>query len=142
MKLKVIKDIEQYNEYCNLHEKLMIVDDENSTDEIELLELLIEDFDNKLVNNRIGELNPVELLKTLLRDANLSQVNFAKSIGISKQLLSDILNYRRNISKELVLKLATYFAMSQTAFSRKYDLVGKSKVSAKKLYSQGVRANS
>ena len=133
--------MEQYNEYCDLHEKLMIIDDENSTDEIELLELLIEDFDNKLVNNRIGELNPVELLKTLLRDANLSQVNFAKSIGISKQLLSDILNYRRNISKELVLKLAAYFAMSQTAFSRKYDLVGKSKTTVGKGSFQWIRAS-
>lgn len=133
--------MEQYNEYSNLHEKLMIADDENSIDEIELLELLIEDFDKKLVNSRVGELNPVDLLKTLLRDANLSQVEFAKSIGISKQLLSDILNYRRNISKELVLKLSEYFAMSQTAFSRKYDLVVKQKESAKKVYSQGVRAN-
>lgn len=125
MKFKVIKNIEQYNEYCNLHEKLMIADEEGSIDELELLELLIEDFDNKLVSNKIAELNPVELLKTLLRDANLSQSKFSKSIGISKQLLSDILNYRRNISKELMLKLAAYFSMSEVAFSRKYDLVGK-----------------
>ncbi len=138
MKYKVIKSIEQYNEYCNLHEQLMIADNENDFDEIELLELLIEDFDNKFVQNRIEELNPVELLRTLLRDASLSQADFAKAIGISKQLVSDILHYRRNISKQLVVKLSEFFAMSERVFSRKYALKSEEKDVDKKDLSERV----
>ena len=52
----------------------------------------------------------------------MNQTQFAKEIHISRQLLSDILNYRRNISKDVVTELATFFAMKQEAFSRAYEL--------------------
>ncbi len=91
-------------------------------DEIELLELLIEDFDQRMMNDKFEELNPVELLRSLLRDSNIAQSELARSINVSKQLISDVLSYRRNISKELMLKLAAYFSMDVTAFSRPYHL--------------------
>ncbi len=120
MKYKKIASIEQYNEYCNIHEQLMLK--EELRDEIELLELLIEDYDRRMMADKYEELNPVELLRSLLRDAEWSQSKFAEQVGISRQLVNDILAYRRNISKELVVKFADFFAMSQEAFSRNYDL--------------------
>ena len=124
MKYRKIKSIGQYNEYCNIHEKLVIEDSAKNENEIELLEILIEEYDNRILEGKLEKLNPVELLKSLLRDSDLSQNDLAKNIGISRQLLSDILNYRRNISKEVTIKLASFFSMSQEAFSRKYELKG------------------
>ena len=122
LKYKKINSLEQYTEYCNIHEQLIIEDDEKYFDEIELLEVLIEDYDNRLLNNQFKQLNPVELLRTMLENNNLSQVIFAKKIDVSRQLINDILNYHRNISKDLVVKFSNFFSMRQEAFSRKYDL--------------------
>ncbi len=124
IKYKVIKNLEQYNEYCNIHESLMQREDSVSLDEIELLELLIDDYDSRVLKEKSDKLNPVELLKSLLEDSGISQSDLAKSINVSKQLINDILGYRRNISKEIVVKLAKHFAMTQEAFSRKYSLTG------------------
>ncbi len=120
LKYKKIKSLGQYNEYCDTHAELMIT--EEATDEIELLELLIEDYDRRMMAGKLEELNPVELLKSLLENAEWSQSKFAEEIGVSRQLINDILAYRRNISKELVVKFADFFAMSQEAFSRNYEL--------------------
>jgi len=59
LRYKKIKSVEQYNEYCSTHTKLMIT--EEATDEIELLELLIEDYDRRIMADTIEELNPVFL---------------------------------------------------------------------------------
>lgn len=122
LKYKKIPSIEQYNEYCNIHEELVTADYEKFIDEIELLEILIEEYDNRIQKQCYVKLDPVELLKSLLKDSPLNQTQFAKEIHISRQLISDILNYRRNISQEVASKLAAFFAMKQEAFSRAYEL--------------------
>lgn len=122
IKYKVIKNLGQYNEYCNKHESLMYKDDKKNAEEIELLELLIEDYDRRIMQEKNEGLNPVELLKSLLRDSNISQNELSKAIEVSKQLISDVLGYRRNISKEMMIKLSKFFSMSQEAFSRQYSL--------------------
>lgn len=122
IKYKVIKNLEQYNEYCNEHESLMYKDDRKNSEEIELLELLIEDYDRRVMQEKNEDLNPVELLESLLRDSNISQNELSKAIEVSKQLISDVLGYRRNISKEMMIKLSKFFSMSQEAFSRQYNL--------------------
>lgn len=134
MKYKVIKTIKQYNEYCDTHEQLLRNGEEHNIDELELLEVLIADYDRKAEKKSIGKLNPVELLRSLLKDAGLTQMQFSTELGISKQLLSDVLNYRRGISKELVRKLAAFFAMKQEAFNRAYDLEARP---VKQLYTDG-----
>ena len=122
MKYKIIKSLAQYNEYCNIHESLIIEDNKELVDEIELLELLIEDFDQRIMRERADGLNPVELLRTLMSENNITQTELAKSIDISRQLINDVLGYRRNISKGMIKKLSNYFSMNQEAFSREYEL--------------------
>lgn len=122
LKYTIIKSLSQYTEYCDIHESLMMKDDPKVNDEIELLELLIEDYDQRITHTKGEELNPVELLRTLIRDGNITQSELAKSIQVSKQLISDVLGYRRNISKDLMIKLSNFFSMNLAAFSREYDL--------------------
>ncbi|MEO0341727.1 MAG: helix-turn-helix transcriptional regulator, partial [Bacteroidota bacterium] len=80
---------------------------------------------------KTNSLNPVELLRHLMKESNLSQTNLAREIDVSPQLISDVLAYRRNISKDMVVKLATHFAMQQEAFSRPYSLTNDQKSKAK-----------
>ena len=133
IKYTIIKSFEQYDKYCKKHELLMLKDDEKYSDELELLELLIEDYDQRVMREKNRKLNPVELLRSLLKDSLISQTELSKSINVSRQLISDILNYRRNISKDMMIKLSKYFSMSQEAFSREYNLkLGKNKLKQQK----------
>ncbi len=133
VKYTIIKSLEQYNKYCNKHESLTLKDDNKYSDELELLELLIEDYDQRVMREKNKMLNPVELLRSLLKDSSISQTELSKSINVSRQLISDVLSYRRNISKGMMVKLSKYFSMSQEAFSREYDLkLGKNKLKEQK----------
>jgi len=122
LKYKKIKSLKQYNQYCDTLEDLIYKEDKSLKDEIELLEILIADYDRTLQQATSKKLNPVELLKSILTDAGLSQKELATHLGISKQLISDVLGYRRNISKSLVTKLSKFFKMSEEAFNRQYEL--------------------
>ena len=122
MKYKIIKSLSQYNAYCDKHEALILKDESKYSDEIELLELLIEDYDQRMMKEKSSDLNPVELLRTLMRDGEISQIELSNSLNVSRQLINDILGYRRNISKVMMIKLSNYFSMNQEAFSRKYSL--------------------
>lgn len=136
VKYTIIKSLGQYNDYCEKHELLTSKEDGKYVDELELLELLIEDYDQRLMRDKGNKLNPVELLRSLLRDSSISQTELSESVNVSRQLISDVLNYRRNISKEMVIKLSRYFSMSQEAFGREYDLKsGKNKLKERKAVS-------
>ncbi|MEM9723547.1 MAG: helix-turn-helix domain-containing protein [Bacteroidota bacterium] len=128
--LKVIKDLKQYSEYCNLHESLMLEEDWVNLDTIELLELLIENFDAKRKKN--PRIKPVELLRVLIEESWESQRKFASEIQLSPQLISDILNYRRKITKTTAQRLASFFAMKQEAFLHPYDLEEEKKLQHQK----------
>lgn len=121
MKYKKIASLEQYNKYCNLHEKYGLTDKVKYKDELELLEILIEEYDNRK-SNYTKKLNPVELLDSIMQEENISKAELARDLGTTRQLISDILRYRRNISKNMVTKLSERFAMRPEAFSRPYKL--------------------
>lgn len=46
---------------------------------------------------------------------------------VSLQLITEIVNYKRNISKKMITKLSERFKMQPIAFSRKYELKGNTK---------------
>ncbi len=121
MKYKKIINIKQYNKYCDLHEKLGLKDEEKYKDDLDLLEILIEEYDSRETTFR-KKLNPVELLSSILEEDQISNAELARVVGTSRQLISDILRYRRNISKEMVIKLSHHFKMRPEAFSRPYKL--------------------
>jgi len=121
MKHKKIANLTEYTDYCNRHEYLVIEDYDKNVDEIELLEILIDEYDNRHVQFK-KEMNPVELLNSILEEEQISKSQLAKELGTSRQLISDIIRYRRNISKDMVTKLSTFFKLRPEAFSRPYKL--------------------
>ncbi len=124
MKYKRIHSIEQYKEYCDRYEKFLMKNSEKYSEELDLLELLIDDYDNRLIES-IGtkeDMNPVEILEYLMAENNLTKAELARQLNVSRQLITEILNYKRNISKKMITKLSDRFNMQQTAFSREYKL--------------------
>jgi HTH-type transcriptional regulator/antitoxin HigA len=121
MKYTKIKSDKQYNEYCELHEKLTYDDYNAHLEEIELLEILIDEYEQRTIESPNG-MNPVEIISYLLQENNITKSQLAKQLNVSRQLITDILNYRRNISKTMVNKLSNRFKLNPAAFSRPYEV--------------------
>jgi HTH-type transcriptional regulator / antitoxin HigA len=120
---KVIKTVTQYKEYCNILEELVIEKKKSQIhqDTVDLLTLLIEKWDEE--HNTFSDADPIELLGYLMKESSLKSVELAVDLEISKSLLSDILHYRRGLSREVIRKLASRFKVSQELFNKPYKLV-------------------
>ena len=123
LKYKVITSKTQYKEYSNALEDLLFsgVKDRNTKDEIALLTLLIERWDAD--HNTFDDLDPAALLRSLMEDHNMKAKDLVDILEISKGYVSDILNYKKGLSKDVIRKLADHFKLSQEAFNRPYKLV-------------------
>jgi len=123
LQYKIIKTLTQYKEYCNLLEEIVMIKKKTrqQQDTIELLTLLIEKWDEE--HNTFSDSDPVELLDYLMKENNLKAVDLAKEITVSKSLVSDILHYRRGLSRDIIRKLADRFKVSQELFNKPYQLV-------------------
>ena len=122
MKFTIIKSATQYNEYCKILEQLLAGNDQSTgtLDEIDLLTLLIERWDAE--NNSFNDVDPVELIHSLMHDHKLKAKDLTEILGVSKGLVSDILNYKKGLSKDIIHLLSAYFKVSQEAFNRPYRL--------------------
>jgi len=121
LKITIIKTQKQYDMYCDILEALIIKDEKENQDEIELLTLLIEKWDNE--HNTFNNSDPIELLKSLMIEHNLKAKDLADILELSKGTISKILNYNKGLSKNTIRKLSTYFKISQEAFNRPYRLI-------------------
>ena len=123
LKYKVIKTREQYNGYCDALELLLETKKETKEiiEEIELVTLLIEKWDSE--HNTFSDLDPIALLKYLMVENELKPKDLVTILEISKGLVSEILHYKKGLSKDIIRKLATYFKISQDAFNKPYKLI-------------------
>ncbi len=120
---KVIKSSKQYKEYCNILEDLVTSKKKTQPyqDTIDLLTLLIEKWDEE--HNTFSDADPVELLGYLMKENKVKSIDLANELGIGKSLVSDILHYRRGLSRDVIRKLATRFKVSQELFNKPYKIV-------------------
>lgn len=119
LKYTIIKSEKQYFEYCDILEALLILDKETLEEEIELLTFLIEKWDDD--HYPIPDLDPIELLKSLMKDHQLKAKDLVGILGVSKSTVSKMLNYQKGLSKNSIRILAEHFKMSQEAFNRDYN---------------------
>ncbi len=118
LKYVLIKSDTQYLKYCNELEELLRK--KGKEEEIELLTLLIEHYE--LMHDSFETIDPVQLLKSLMRDHQLRGKDLAELLQVSPGLVSDILNYKKGFSKENIRILAERFKLKQEAFNRHYEL--------------------
>jgi HTH-type transcriptional regulator/antitoxin HigA len=122
LKYTIIKNKEQYSEYCKTLEGLVFASTKKTyiEEEIDLLTLLIEKWDAD--HSTFPELDPVQLLNAFLKSHELKAKDLVDILGISKGYVSDILNYKKGFSKVVIRKLAEHFKVNQEAFNRPYKL--------------------
>lgn len=118
----IIKTDAQYNRYCDTLETLVASGKKNKAvqDEIELLTLLIEKYDAD--HTSFEPADPIELIKSLLKDHQLKAVDLANLLNVSEGLVSDMLHYKKGLSKETIRILSEKFKLNQEAFNRPYTL--------------------
>ena len=90
-------------------------------EEIDLLTLLIEKWDKD--NNSFKDVDPIKILKNLMTENNLKAKDLVVILGLSKGTVSKILNYLKELSKETIRRLSSYFRISQETFNRPYRIV-------------------
>ena len=134
LKYKIIKSRKQYDTYCDLLHQLVFDKDktEKLEDEIELLTFLIRKYDEE--TGTFSTVEPIPLLISLMDDHDLKAKDLANILGVSKGLVSDILNYKKGLSKEVIRKLGEHFKLRQEAFNRPYKL----KIQVPKLRHAGI----
>ena len=122
LKYTIIKTKSQYKDYCTKLEQLVFSSSKSKDvkDEIDLLTLLIEKWDRE--HNPLEEIDPIRLLHSLMKDHNLKAKDLVDLLGVSKGYVSDILHYKKGLSKEVIRKLSQHFKVSQEAFNRPYKL--------------------
>lgn len=122
LKYTVIKSKAQYKDYTKKLEQLDKMERPTALvrDEIELLSLLIETWDRE--HNTFDDVDPVALIKGLLQEKGLKPADLAKASQLSKGLISDILNYKKGMSKEVIRFFASFFKLSQEILNRPYPL--------------------
>jgi HTH-type transcriptional regulator/antitoxin HigA len=121
LKYKVIRNRVQYDDYCKTLELLLTLKSNAEVqDEIDLLTLLIETFDE--AHNTFTEPDPIALLRSFMTEHHLKPQQLSDLLEISKGYVSDILNYKKGLSKDVIRKLAIHFKVRQEAFNRPYKL--------------------
>ena len=122
LKYTIIKSKRQYNEYCKILEDLVFQHSKSVRirDEIDLLTLLIENWDQD--HGLFMDLDPVALLKSLMDAQHIKAIALSGMLGISRGYMSDILHYKKGLSKDVIRKLSMLFKVRQDAFNRAYDL--------------------
>lgn len=131
LKYKIIKNKIQYKEYSVKLEELVFSGskEKNDRDEIELLTFLIEKWDD--AHNSFHTINPIQLLQSCMVDHEMKAKDLVELLEVSKGYVSDILNYKKGLSKDVIRKLSLHFKISQEAFNRPYKLVVVNKIQVK-----------
>ncbi len=122
LKYKVIKTKVQYKEYSKILEDLVFSGSKDRAvqDEIGLLTVLIEKWDAD--HTGFTDIDPIELIHSLMKDHHIKAKDLVNLLEVSKGYVSDILNYKKGLSKDVIRKLAARFSISQEAFNRPYKL--------------------
>ncbi len=128
MKYRVIDSDTQYENYSDVLENLVFSSPITLEiqDEINLLTLLIETYDKQ--KSHFRNLDPVQLLKSLLAEHKMKAADLARKLQVSEGLVSDILKYKKGMSKKTIRAVAELFKMQQEAFNRPYTTSGTSEL--------------
>jgi HTH-type transcriptional regulator/antitoxin HigA len=121
MNYTTIESEEQYDLYCKKLRELAFQKSKNNEDEMESIELLMDKWEDE--HYKIETTDPISLLIALLENHNISQTELGDILGLSENSISQILNYKKGLSEDIIQKLANRFKMSQEAFNRPYPLI-------------------
>lgn len=105
MKIKPIKNEEQYNDALARVYKLMqqdIKEDSSQSDELEVLSLLIKEYEQE--HYPVPTPNPIEAIKFRMEQLGMSEVQLSDILG-NRSRKSEILSGKRKLSLTMIRKL-------------------------------------
>jgi HTH-type transcriptional regulator/antitoxin HigA len=121
MKYTIIRSKKQYFEYANTLEDLVFSKEESKVaDEVDLLTLLIEDFDKR---NNPDEINmdPIQIIRFLMEENGLKSQDIAGILGCGKAYVSLLLSYKRKLSWNNARILAKHFSLQIESLTKPYN---------------------
>jgi HTH-type transcriptional regulator/antitoxin HigA len=126
-KMRRIIDMETYLRYCNWYESLVMNCIEKGEDDAEnndaaTLWLLIEDYEERTEFIKPKNFDPVEYLELIMKNKNLNASGLAREIGVGISLISQILNYKKGFSINIIRKISERFKVNAEVFLKSYDL--------------------
>jgi HTH-type transcriptional regulator/antitoxin HigA len=83
-------------------------------DFLDVLGDLVEKYEDEHVE--MPHVSDAEMLRSLMDENEVSQADMARGAGISKTVLSLVLNGRRNLTREHIEALSKFFGVSPAAF--------------------------
>jgi HTH-type transcriptional regulator/antitoxin HigA len=114
MKTKIIKTEKEYNEACERIFKLInsttneIELDSNEGEEIQLLSLLVEKFEQE--HYPIKAPSPIDAIKFRMEQMNLTQTDIAPLFG-GKTRVSEVLHGKRSLTLKMITLLNRYLGI-------------------------------
>jgi HTH-type transcriptional regulator/antitoxin HigA len=116
--LRPIRTEDELDAACAMLDELTARDDVSSAecDYLEVLGDLVEKFEDEHVE--MPFVSDAQMLHSLMEEMGVSQADVARGTGISKTVLSLIANGRRDLTREQIQALSTYFGLSPAVFLR------------------------
>lgn len=118
MQIKVIKTEKQYQEaLARMEEIFDSKKNSKNADELELLALLIEKYENE--RYVIDLPDPIEAIKFRMEQLGYKQKDLANAIGL-KSRVSEILNRKRKLTIDMIRKLHATLGIPTDVLLREY----------------------
>lgn len=124
LKYGVIHSAEQYQAYEKALEELLSDGSDNPEllREIELLTLLLKTYEVETGIVSAKEINGLEAIQYIMDSEDLNGAALAKKLDVSRAYISDILNSKRAISKEMARKISQLFGYPLEILLRPYPI--------------------
>ncbi|WP_211222964.1 helix-turn-helix domain-containing protein [Salinimicrobium terrae] len=126
MKQKILKSEQDYQNAIYRLEEIgdnpKFVEDEDLINEFELLDKLINDYENN--NFHIEKGNPIEIIKLKMNYMGLKQKDLIGVIG-SKGVVSEVMNKKRGLSKSMIRCLSDFLNIDQDILNTPYEIFNK-----------------
>ena len=115
----VIRNDEEHDRLAGLLMKLALAEDRTTEEErlIELLERLLDDYDERRMKGRLESLEPLALLGHLMEEGGLKQVDLLDCFG-SQSVVSAVMAGKRQINREHARQLSRRFGLPLAMFIR------------------------
>ena len=120
MKIRPIKNEEQYNDALARVYKLMqqdLKEDSSQSDELEVLSLLIKEYELELYP--VPKPNPIEAIKFRMEQLGMSEIQLSDILGYRSRK-SEILSGKRKLSLTMIRKLHEKLSIPAEVLIKQY----------------------
>ena len=113
----IIRSDDEHDRLAELLMKLALSDERTAEEDrlIELLERLVDDYDERRMKGRLDGLPPLALLEHLMEEGGLKQVDLVDCFG-SQSVVSAVMSGKRQINSEHARRLARRFGLPLAMF--------------------------